>query len=141
LSFLFLTALPAPVKALKQGKTTLFVPLQEKRGKKFAPRILFVLLYWRNWCYGICSMRPALWRLYEDIFRAKMNTKRTADRKKQAALRRKQIAQAERRIAELSKLFKRMYEDNGRVGPAVTGQGPSQNRTCPIKAYGSSVGH
>jgi len=49
---------------------------------------------------------------YEDIFRAKMNTKRTADRKKQAALRRKQIAQAERRIAELSKLFKRMYEDN-----------------------------
>ena len=29
----------------------------------------------------------------------------------------------------------------GRVGPAVTGQGPSQNRTCPIKAYGSSVGH
>jgi len=49
---------------------------------------------------------------YEDIFRAKMNTKHTADRKKQAALRRKQIAQAERRIAELSKLFKRMYEDN-----------------------------
>ncbi|WP_027629400.1 hypothetical protein [Ruminiclostridium cellobioparum] len=32
--------------------------------------------------------------------------------KKQTALRRKQIAQAERRISELSKLFKRMYEDN-----------------------------
>lgn len=38
--------------------------------------------------------------------------KRTADRRKQTALRHKQIAQAERRIAELSKLFKRMYEDN-----------------------------
>ena len=49
---------------------------------------------------------------YEDIFREKMNAKHTADRKKQIALRRKQIAQAERRIAELSKLFKRMYEDN-----------------------------
>ncbi|WP_068499053.1 DUF4368 domain-containing protein [Paenibacillus kribbensis] len=41
-----------------------------------------------------------------------MNAKHTSDRKKQTALRRKQIAQAERRIAELSKLFKRMYEDN-----------------------------
>jgi hypothetical protein len=49
---------------------------------------------------------------YEDIFREKMNAKHTVDRKKQTALRRKQIAQAERRIAELSKLFKRMYEDN-----------------------------
>lgn len=49
---------------------------------------------------------------YEDIFREKMNAKHTIDRKKQTALRRKQIVQAERRIAELSKLFKRMYEDN-----------------------------
>lgn len=49
---------------------------------------------------------------YEDEFRDMMNTKRTADRKKQTALRRKQITQAERRIAELSKLFKQMYEDN-----------------------------
>lgn len=49
---------------------------------------------------------------YEDVFRDKMNAKHTADRKKQTALRRKQIVQAERRIAELSKLFKRMYEDN-----------------------------
>jgi len=49
---------------------------------------------------------------YEDIFRVKMNAKHTLDRKKQTALRRKQIAQAERRISELSKLFKRMYEDN-----------------------------
>lgn len=49
---------------------------------------------------------------YEDIFRQKMNAKHTADRKKQTALRRKQIAQAERRIAELSKLFRRMYENN-----------------------------
>jgi len=49
---------------------------------------------------------------YEDIFWEKMNTKCVADRKKQTALRRKQIAQAERRVAELSKLFKRMYEDN-----------------------------
>lgn len=49
---------------------------------------------------------------YEDIFRDKMNAKHTADQKKQIALRRKQIAQAEWRITELSKLFKRMYEDN-----------------------------
>jgi Site-specific recombinases, DNA invertase Pin homologs len=49
---------------------------------------------------------------YEDIFREKMNAKHTTDRKKQVALRHKQIAQAERRISELSKLFKRMYEDN-----------------------------
>lgn len=49
---------------------------------------------------------------YEDIFREQMNAKHTADRKKQAAFRRKQITQAERRITELSKLFKRMYEDN-----------------------------
>ncbi len=49
---------------------------------------------------------------YEDEFRDMMNTKRTADRKKQTVLRRKQITQAERRIAELSTLFKRMYEDN-----------------------------
>lgn len=49
---------------------------------------------------------------YEDIFRDKMNAKHTSDRKKQTVLRRKQIAQAERRITELSKLFKRMYEDN-----------------------------
>lgn len=49
---------------------------------------------------------------YEDIFRDKMNAKHTADQKTQIALRRKQIAQAERRITELSKLFKRMYEDN-----------------------------
>jgi len=49
---------------------------------------------------------------YEDIFREKMNIKCVADRKKQTALRRKQIAQAERRISELSKLFKRMYEDS-----------------------------
>jgi len=49
---------------------------------------------------------------YEDIFREKMNAKHVSDQKKYAALRRKQIAQAERRIAELSKLFKRMYEDN-----------------------------
>ncbi|WP_341349521.1 DUF4368 domain-containing protein [Ruminiclostridium cellobioparum] len=49
---------------------------------------------------------------YEDIFRDKMNAKHTTDRKKQSALRRKHIAQAERRSAELSKLFKRMYEDN-----------------------------
>ena len=41
-----------------------------------------------------------------------MNAKHVSDQKKYAALRRKQIAQAERRIAELSKLFKRMYEDN-----------------------------
>ncbi len=40
------------------------------------------------------------------------NAKHTIDRKKQTALRHKQIAQAERRITELSKLFKRMYEDN-----------------------------
>ncbi|MBP2643010.1 MAG: hypothetical protein H6Q67_897 [Firmicutes bacterium] len=46
------------------------------------------------------------------IFREKMNTKHTIDRKKQTALRRKQITQAERRIAEFSRLFKRMYEDN-----------------------------
>lgn len=45
---------------------------------------------------------------YEDIFREKMNAKHTADRNKQAAFRRRQIAQ----ITELSKLFKRMYEDN-----------------------------
>lgn len=49
---------------------------------------------------------------YEDIFREKMNAKHTADRKKQTVLWCKQIAQAERRISELSKLFKRMYEDN-----------------------------
>ena len=49
---------------------------------------------------------------YEDMFREKMNAKHTADRKKKAALRHKQIAQTERRITELSKLFKRMYEDN-----------------------------
>lgn len=49
---------------------------------------------------------------YGDIFREKMNAKYTTDRKKETALRRKQIAQAERRISELSKLFKRMYEDN-----------------------------
>lgn len=49
---------------------------------------------------------------YEDIFREKMNAKHTADRKKQTALWRKQIAQAQRRITELSKLFRRMYEDN-----------------------------
>ncbi len=49
---------------------------------------------------------------YEDIFRKKMNAKHNADLKKQTALRRKQIAQAERRITELSRLFKRMYEDN-----------------------------
>lgn len=48
----------------------------------------------------------------EDIFREKMNIKHTIDRKRQTALRHRQIAQAERRIADLSKLFKRMYEDN-----------------------------
>lgn len=49
---------------------------------------------------------------YENVFREKINAKCTADHKKQTALRRKQIVQAERRIVELSKLFKRMYEDN-----------------------------
>ena len=49
---------------------------------------------------------------YEELFRMKMTAKRTVERKKQSALLRKQIAQAERRLGELSKLFKRMYEDN-----------------------------
>ena len=70
--------------------------------------------------------------VYEDIFRAKMNTKRTADRKKQAALRRKQIAQAERRIAELSKLFKRMYED-------ICCKGRLSKSSNTVRAAGSSV--
>jgi len=48
---------------------------------------------------------------YEDEFRSRVNAMRTADLKKELAIKRKQITQGERRILELSKLFKRLYED------------------------------
>ena len=48
---------------------------------------------------------------YEDEFRQRVNAKRSKDLKKELAAKRKQISQGERRITELSKLFKRVYED------------------------------
>ncbi|MCL2547003.1 MAG: recombinase family protein [Oscillospiraceae bacterium] len=50
-------------------------------------------------------------RQYEDEFRNRVNAMRSADLKKELATKRKQITQGEKRISELSKLFKRLYED------------------------------
>ncbi|MFD3260155.1 hypothetical protein ACE3MQ_16230 [Paenibacillus lentus] len=103
-----------PAKVLKLGKIILSASTSRKKGKEVCPT---------HFIRAVILEEMVLWHLqyvtsfvtaYEDIFREKMNAKHTVDRKKQVMLRRKQIAQAERerRIAELSKLFKRMYEDN-----------------------------
>ena len=91
-------------KTLKRGKTISFAPIHGKRVRKPALHISLVLWHLQH----ITSFVTA----YEELFRMKMTAKRTVERKKQSALLRKQIAQAERRLGELSKLFKRMYEDN-----------------------------
>ncbi len=49
---------------------------------------------------------------YEDEFRRRLDAKRAEDLKREAAQRKKQMAKAEQRLEELSRLFKRMYEDN-----------------------------
>ncbi len=49
---------------------------------------------------------------YEDEFRRRVDAKRTEELKREMALRKKQMVKAEQRLLELSRLFKRMYEDN-----------------------------